>query len=188
MIQSRPSLTAEVSRLADAIEALLKIAQASLLGEPEDKLPSLSTKVDEAVSAKASKDKEEAKSKEGEEYDAERNTVPKNHKLNYREIADIYMHALPGLRQPNTKLWGDATKRIVRSRWHAAQELESSEHGKKYRDLPRHEYLSMWRRYFESVGDMPHLMGYNDRGWQADMVWLMRPSNFDKVLQGNYAQ
>lgn len=189
MLQSKAveQLAEAVSKLATAITEANKIAQTSLLGEPGDKLPSQSTKVDKEAPAKASQDKEESKDKE-EEYAAERNTACKKHKLNYQELADIYMDALPALRQPNTKVWGEATKRIVRSRWYAAQELESSEHGKKYKDLPRNEYLDMWRRYFESVNDMPHLMGDNNRGWQADMVWLLRPSNFEKVIQGNYTR
>lgn len=30
------------------------------------------------------------------------------------------------------------------------------------------------------------LNGKNDRGWIADFTWLFRPSNFQKVLEGNY--
>ena len=31
------------------------------------------------------------------------------------------------------------------------------------------------------------LKGKNDKGWRASFDWLIKPTNFDKVLSGNYA-
>ena len=38
------------------------------------------------------------------------------------------------------------------------------------------------------VKDSPFLMGHNDRGWTADLEWLVRPTNFAKVLDGKYVE
>ena len=36
------------------------------------------------------------------------------------------------------------------------------------------------------ASDSDFLNGKNERGWIADFTWLFRPSNFQKVLEGNY--
>lgn len=41
-------------------------------------------------------------------------------------------------------------------------------------------------RVIENAVVSDFLNGKNDKGWVADFDWLMRPSNFVKVLEGNY--
>ncbi len=36
------------------------------------------------------------------------------------------------------------------------------------------------------AGESDFLNGINDKGWKADFEWLMRPTNFVKVLEGKY--
>ena len=49
-----------------------------------------------------------------------------------------------------------------------------------------------WRDYFTYVHDCPFLMGRvkpsdeTRRPFRADLMWLVRPSNFDKVMAGRY--
>lgn len=43
-----------------------------------------------------------------------------------------------------------------------------------------------WRNFFRYVRRCPHLMGSSQSGWQADLMWLVRPTNFAKVVNGNY--
>ncbi len=42
-----------------------------------------------------------------------------------------------------------------------------------------------WRGYFETVAQSKFLMGNGD--WRATFDWLINPSNFVKVFEGNYA-
>ena len=39
----------------------------------------------------------------------------------------------------------------------------------------------------EIVGNSKFLNGENDKGWKADFDWLFKPSNFIKVIEGNYS-
>ncbi|AQX84011.1 hypothetical protein ELBR111191_14705 [Elizabethkingia bruuniana] len=36
------------------------------------------------------------------------------------------------------------------------------------------------------TGESSFLNGENDRGWSADFDWIMKPTNFTKILEGNY--
>lgn len=47
--------------------------------------------------------------------------------------------------------------------------------------------IGYWRSFFEAVASRPFLCGENDRGWRADLEWLLRPENFLKVVEGRYA-
>lgn len=46
--------------------------------------------------------------------------------------------------------------------------------------------LEVFRRLFEIVRKTSFLLGDNNFGWKADLTWLMRPTNFERVLQGVY--
>ena len=39
----------------------------------------------------------------------------------------------------------------------------------------------------QSIKDCPFLMGQNKMGWMPDFAWVIKPNNFIKVLEGNYA-
>jgi len=41
---------------------------------------------------------------------------------------------------------------------------------------------------FHIVQNSPHLLGHNDRGWKASFDWLFKPTNFIKVIEGNYLE
>lgn len=46
--------------------------------------------------------------------------------------------------------------------------------------------IEAMRRYFERVAASDFLMGRTDSGFRADFEWLMRPTNFLKVMEGRY--
>ncbi len=54
----------------------------------------------------------------------------------------------------------------------------------RWRENPKSEF---WEKYFETVLQSPHLMGKNDRGWNATLYWLLGPINIEKVANGQYA-
>jgi len=37
-----------------------------------------------------------------------------------------------------------------------------------------------------SAGESDFLNGINDKAWKADFEWIMRPTNFLKILEGKY--
>jgi hypothetical protein len=40
---------------------------------------------------------------------------------------------------------------------------------------------------FDKAGKSDFLCGINDRGWMASFDWIMKPENFVKIIEGNYA-
>jgi hypothetical protein len=47
----------------------------------------------------------------------------------------------------------------------------------------RHKTPEFWQWFFNTVKQNNHWMGGNQSGWKADFHWLMKRSNFDKVLE-----
>lgn len=39
---------------------------------------------------------------------------------------------------------------------------------------------------FQNILQSPFLLGHNDKNWSCDFDWIFRPTNFIKILEGNY--
>lgn len=87
----------------------------------------------------------------------------------YQEILSSYRRALPGLPQPLEL--NKTRKSLISSRWREKKERQS---------------LTWWDSYFAKVSTIPFLVGNNNRDWQANFDWLLKPSNMTKVLEGAY--
>lgn len=92
----------------------------------------------------------------------------------HQAIVDLYHEILPEL--PAVAILNDTRKRHLQSRW---------------RENAVHRDLGFWRDYFESVkssafltGKVPGRMG--GKPFRATFDWLIAPSNFVKVVEGNY--
>lgn len=59
-------------------------------------------------------------------------------------------------------------RRAVKARWRAYPSLETFE------------------EVFRMAESSPFLKGVNDRNWLADFDWMMKESNFPKILEGKY--
>lgn len=46
--------------------------------------------------------------------------------------------------------------------------------------------LDQWRTYCRRIAASPFLTGQNDRGWQADLDWVLEPRNLAKIVEGKY--
>jgi len=90
-------------------------------------------------------------------------------KCPHQEIIALYHEVLPSL--PKVRVWDNSRKKILRSRW--AEDVQR-------------QNLDWWRKFFEYVSGSPWLMGQNEKGWSADLEWLVRPSNFGKIANGRY--
>lgn len=92
----------------------------------------------------------------------------------HQAIVDLYHTALPEL--PAVAILNDTRKRSLQSRW---------------RESPVHRDLSFWAEYFCSVKASTFLMGKVEgrnggKPFRATFDWLINPSNFVKVVEGNY--
>lgn len=90
------------------------------------------------------------------------------------QIVELYHRLCPVL--PRVVVWTDARRKFLQARW---------------RESPKHQSLEFWERYFGYVANSPFLLGSGssrpgEAAWQADLEWLVRPSNFVKVIEGKY--
>lgn len=90
------------------------------------------------------------------------------------EIVDLYHEILPEL--PSVALINRDRTQKLQSRW---------------REHKAHQDLEFWREYFTSVKSSAFLMGNvqaraGARPFRATFDWLIAPSNFVKVVEGNY--
>ena len=95
------------------------------------------------------------------------------------DIYDAYNEVL-GEKLPRALILTDARKRDIAARWN---ELLNTEHKGKLRYSGVEDGLHWWKRLFAKVTLNPHWIGENDRGWRADLDWIINKKNFIKVLE-----
>lgn len=88
-------------------------------------------------------------------------------------IIAVYHEVLPELRQ--VREWNDTRKKLLQRRWSESHERQD---------------LAWWRAYFGYVRRSRFLMGRttgrDGRPFDCDLEWLIRPTNFAKVIEGKY--
>lgn len=92
----------------------------------------------------------------------------------HADIVALYHEILPELRR--VREWTPDRQAFLRSRW---------------REKPVRQNLDWWRKFFGYVRECPWLMGEGlaQEGrppFTADLEWLVRPTNFRKVIEGKY--
>jgi hypothetical protein len=109
---------------------------------------------------------------------------PKTPSLNsrcpYNEIIELYHNHLPQL--PRVKVVTDKRKAWIKARWCCGHTLT---------DGTRSDSLNYWARFFVYVSQSKFLMGQTDAGpdrkpFRADLEWLVKESNFAKVIEARY--
>ena len=86
----------------------------------------------------------------------------------HKEIIETYHNLLPML--PHIQVWDDTSRKNLRARW---------------RQEPKNQSLDFWSAYFKWVAESSFLVGKVNH-FQADLHWLVRPTNFAKVINGRY--
>ena len=85
------------------------------------------------------------------------------------DIADLYHDILvPPLPKLRCGIPASA-RRNVTARWKA------------------HPSLREWREVFDTVSSSPFLLGNNDRGWKATLIWIVKAENWDKIQNDTYS-
>ena len=85
----------------------------------------------------------------------------------------LYHEILPELRR--VREWNETRQRLLSRRWRESRERQS---------------LDWWRQFFGYVRKSDFLMGRttgrDGRPFDCDLEWLIRPTNFAKVVEGKY--
>jgi hypothetical protein len=110
---------------------------------------------------------------------------PKIPQCPHTAIINIYHEILPELPCISTKVvnskeeynWQGTRSGHLQARWRGSERRQS---------------LDWWRGYFERVKESDFLMGKtngtNGRSFKADLGWLIKPENFNKVVEGKYTK
>ena len=98
----------------------------------------------------------------------------------HQRILEAYREVLPELSQPRT--WRANDQTALRTRW--------NEKRKEGKFSTVEEGVAYFKRFFQYVSKSAFLMGKvanrDGRAFQADIRWLLKASNFDKVVEGKY--
>lgn len=84
------------------------------------------------------------------------------------EIIAAYNRILPELQAVIPERWAGARADALKSRW---------------RESPKHQRIEFWERFFTELRRWPFYMGENDRQWKADLGWIVKRTNFDKLIE-----
>lgn len=84
------------------------------------------------------------------------------------KIIALYNEILPELTQVQPELWSGTRAKALATRW---------------RESPKHQSLEFWKRFFTKLRDYRWYFGENDRGWSADLEWLVTRRNFVKLVE-----
>lgn len=102
------------------------------------------------------------------------NRVPRSPSCPVQDIVDLFNTLLPEL--PSVVLINKDRSSKIKARW---------------AESPVHQDLEFWRDFFTTVRTSEFLMGgvegrNGSKAFRATFDWLIAPSNFVKVVEGNY--
>lgn len=88
----------------------------------------------------------------------------------HAEIIAAYHEILPELDSVVVSLWKPNTKRY---KWLQA----------RWRESDKHQSIKFWRAYFSALRKHPFYLGENNRGWKANLEWVVKQENFIKLIE-----
>lgn len=103
----------------------------------------------------------------------------------HEQLIALYHELLPNC--PSVEEWNDTRRGLMRARWRE----KAKPNGKTQGYTTVEAGLAYWRVYFSYAAESRFLTGRSD-GQQgrppfvANLEWLIRPTNFAKVVEGNY--
>ncbi len=104
-------------------------------------------------------------------------------KVCHQEVIDLYHKHLPTLRR--VEVWNDTRKAYLSQRWReVAQELSAG------KQIGPEAVLVWFGDFFEHIGKSKFLTGRvsdkSGRAFTADLEWILKASNFAKIVEGKY--
>lgn len=104
----------------------------------------------------------------------------KNANVPMAEIVEVYNEVCGHILPKAIKL-PDYRKRHIGARWREYLNTEN-QHGKvRYTD--KESGLKWWKSLFAKVLLEPRWCGAMESGWKADLDWILKPQNFQKILE-----
>jgi uncharacterized protein YdaU (DUF1376 family) len=101
----------------------------------------------------------------------------------HEKVIELYHTHLPTLRR--VEVWNDTRKGYLRQRWREVAEELSKE-----KQVQSADVLGWFADFFQHVGTSKFLTGKvnsrDGRAFLADLEWILKPSNFAKIIEGKY--
>lgn len=101
----------------------------------------------------------------------------------HKAVVERYHQHLPTLRR--VEVWNAARQGYLRQRWReVAAELAQE------KQIDTKDVLNWWSDFFQHVGKSKFLTGRiqhkDGRAFAADLEWIIKPTNFAKIIEGKY--
>jgi uncharacterized protein YdaU (DUF1376 family) len=101
----------------------------------------------------------------------------------HKAVISLYHEHLPTLRK--VEVWNTTRHGYLRQRWReVAIELSQS------KKIKTDDVLIWWSDFFKHIGYSKFLTGKingkDGRAFTADLEWILKPSNFAKIVEGKY--
>jgi hypothetical protein len=107
----------------------------------------------------------------------------------HQVLLKLFADRVPSLPVPMPELWDGTKAKNLRARWRwvmTAKRSSGKKAGQRYATSEA-EAIDFFGRFFGYVEASDFLTGRDDRNWQGcSLDWLVKQSNFSKVVQGNY--
>ena len=84
----------------------------------------------------------------------------------FKKIQELFLETCPSY--PAIRAINGQRKKAVAARWN------------------EHKDIEVFKALFEKAEASSFMKGRNERNWTADFDWMMKPTNFSKVLEGRY--
>jgi hypothetical protein len=102
---------------------------------------------------------------------------------NHQAVIDLYHEHLPTMRR--VEVWNDQRAGYLRQRWREVA-AELAQEG----EITPKDVLTWWKEFFQHIDKSQFLTGRvnqkDGRAFTADLEWIVRPSNFAKIVEGKY--
>ena len=101
----------------------------------------------------------------------------------HKAVIELYHQNLPTMRR--VEVWNETRAGYLRQRWReVAAELAQA------KEIDANDVLNWWGQFFQSVSKSRFLTGRvngkDGRAFVADLEWILKPSNFAKIVEGKY--
>jgi len=101
----------------------------------------------------------------------------------HQGVIELYHQWLPTLRK--VEVWNATRQGYLRQRWReVAEELAQD------KQIETAHVLNWWGEFFQHIGKSKFLTGKvnskDGRAFTADLEWILKPSNFAKIVEGKY--
>lgn len=101
----------------------------------------------------------------------------------HEKVISLYHKHLPTLRR--VEIWNETRKSYLRQRWR-----EVAEDLSKTQKVNSENILNWFAEFFDHIGKSKFLTGKvnskDGRAFVADLEWILKPSNFAKIIEGKY--